>query len=149
VGEATNTSGLAGKTLQATLETVSIATDTGLDDFLNGSSLSATVRFGGLRAGWASFSIRGLRLHGYSYVPGVQISGTLDTRDFRSTLVVSGSKAAAGTIVYDTKTKTISGDLGGVFVSSPTNHIAHSATAALASAASAPARSLALALGGL
>jgi pimeloyl-ACP methyl ester carboxylesterase len=146
---ATDTSGLAGKTVQAVLETLSQALDTGTDDFLNGSSISATVRYGGLRSGWASFSLRGLHLHRYSYVPGVTVSGAFETRGTRYTLVIGGTDAATGTLVFDSKTKTISGTLGGVFVSSPTNHVAQAAAAALAGTARAGGRALALRLGGL
>ena len=146
---ATNTNGLAGKTLQAVLETLSQALNTGVDEFLTGSSLSATVRYGGLRAGWAAFSLHGMRLHGYSYVPGVTVTGAFATRGSSYTLVIGGTDAASGKVVFDTKTKTISGTLGGVAVSSPTNHVAHSAVTGLASAASAGGRALAVALGGL
>ena len=146
---ATNTTGLPGKTVQAVLETLSDAINTGSDNFLNGSSLSATIRYGGLRAGWASFSLRGVRMHAYSYVPGVKVTGLYGTQNYRYTLVVSGSHAADGSLVVNNKTKTISGALGGVFVSSPTDHIAHAARNATASAAGAAGRALALRLGGL
>ncbi|MGD0196908.1 MAG: alpha/beta hydrolase [Solirubrobacteraceae bacterium] len=144
---ARGTSGLAGKTLTAVLETLSQALDTGVDDFLDGSSLSATVHFGGLRAGWASFSLRGLRLHSYSYVPGVSVSGGFDTHGSSYTLVVSGAHAATGTVVFDTKTKRISGTLGGSYVSTSTKRLAaQEASTARASAADAAGYSYARAL---
>jgi pimeloyl-ACP methyl ester carboxylesterase len=147
VRAAAGTSGLAGRTLQAVLDTLSDALNTGVDDFLGGSSLSAAVRFGGLRAGWASFSLHGLRLHGYSYVPGVNVSGTFASTNLRYKLVVSGSAAAAGTLVFDTRAKTISGSLGGVFVSSSTKRLGQAASASVASAAAVAGRSLSLRAG--
>jgi hypothetical protein len=148
VRAATGTSGLAGKTLGAVIDTLTQALNTGIDDFLNGSSLSATVHFGGLRAGWASFSLRGLHLHGFSYVPGVRVSGALATTATTHTLVVSGSRGATGTLIFDTKTKTLSGTLGGVFVSASTKRLSSQATAAQASSAAAPGYAYALRLAG-
>jgi hypothetical protein len=135
VHAAKGTSGPAGRTLGAVLDTLTQALNTGLDDFLSGSSLSATIHFGGLRAGWASFSLRGLRLHGFSYVAGVRVSGSLVTTATSYTLTVGGSGASAGTLIFDTKTKTISGTLGGVFVSTSTKRLSTQATTARASSA--------------
>ena len=145
---ADGTSGLPGKTLTAVLETLSQALDTGVDDFLGGSSLSATVRFGGLRAGWAAFSLHGLQLHGYSYVPGVRVSGGFATHAATYTLTISGSRAAHGTLVYDTRSKRVSGTLGGVFVSSSTKHFSGKIAAAHASAAHAAGYAYAVRLSG-
>ena len=114
---APGTSGLAGKTVRAVLDTLSAALEFGVGDFLVGSSVTATVHFGGLRAGFGSFSLNALRLHDYSYIPGVTVSGSDETLHSSSyTLTIGGSKAATGTLIFNTKKKTVSGTLGGVAI---------------------------------
>lgn len=134
---APGTSGLPGRTVTAVLDTLDQSLDFGVDEFLSGSSLTATVRFGGLRSGWGSFSLRGLRLHDYSYIPGVEVSGfddALKSTDF--TLTVRGSKAASGELTFSKKHKTITGTIGNVSISTTEKALQTAAGIARASAAS-------------
>ena len=73
---------------------------------LTASSLDS----GGLRGGWVQFAKGTLRFHGYSYVPGVSISGTLKAASV--TLRVGGSAAARGTLRLGPH-KALVGELGG------------------------------------
>jgi pimeloyl-ACP methyl ester carboxylesterase len=73
---------------------------------LNLSSLSS----GGLRAGWGELTKAGMSFHGYSYVPGVTLSGTIKAE--RLTLRVSGAAAAHGTLHLGPH-KALVGELGG------------------------------------
>jgi pimeloyl-ACP methyl ester carboxylesterase len=57
---------------------------------------STSLRTGGLRAGWAGLSGKDLTFRGYSYVPGVTISGGLTSRGIE--LRIGGSRAAHGTL---------------------------------------------------
>ncbi len=72
--------------------------------------IASSLDSGGLRAGWVQLTKGGLRFHGYSYVPGVTISGTLKTESV--TLRVGGSAAARGTLRLGPH-KALVGDLGG------------------------------------
>ncbi len=76
------------------------------------SSASAlgALRSGGLRAGWAQESRRGLSFHRYSYVPGVTISGTVRSESL--TLHIGGSAAAHGILHLGARHALI-GTLGG------------------------------------
>jgi len=60
------------------------------------SLASHQLRGGGLRAGWYAFSGKSLLLHGYSYVPGVTLSGTIAAK--KLVLRVGGPAAAHGTL---------------------------------------------------
>ncbi len=53
-----------------------------------------SARIGGLRAGWADAGGEKLTLHGYSYVPGVTVTGTIGARE--TSLRLGGSAAAQG-----------------------------------------------------
>ncbi|MGI8556869.1 MAG: alpha/beta hydrolase [Solirubrobacteraceae bacterium] len=66
------------------------------------------VRSGGLRAGYAVFNSTGLHLHGYSYVPGVRITGTLARR--RGRLSISGRVSGRLTL---NPSRTLAGTLAG------------------------------------
>jgi pimeloyl-ACP methyl ester carboxylesterase len=57
---------------------------------------SVSVRTGGLLAGWGGVINGAGVLHGYSYVPGVSVSGTISGG--AATLRIGGSAAAHGTI---------------------------------------------------
>jgi len=132
--------GKPGRTLEAVLET--------LADFdrqlalqalaqLNGGNLSgvSSLSVGGLRAGWAGLTGGKLILHGYSYVPGVTVSGEISDR--RIALNVDGRSAARGSLLANLSSngsdKTLSGVLEGRQVS------VSSSDAATAGAAAAPA----------
>ena len=52
------------------------------------------LRFGGLRSGWARLTGGGVTFHGYSFVPGLELSGTL--RPEAAHLRVYGADAAPG-----------------------------------------------------
>lgn len=73
-----------------------------------------SVRTGGLRAGWGGILKDALVLHGYSYVPGVTVSGTVTGGQAR--LRIGGSAAARGVLRLDTQ-GTLSGVLDGEKVS--------------------------------
>jgi pimeloyl-ACP methyl ester carboxylesterase len=55
-----------------------------------------SLRTGGLRAGWAQLSRGALIFHGYTYIPGVTLSGAI--RAERADLRIGGSSAAHGTL---------------------------------------------------
>ncbi len=55
-----------------------------------------SLRVGGLRAGWASVENGKLTLHGYSYVPGVTVSGKVTQS--ATVLSIGGPAAARGTL---------------------------------------------------
>jgi pimeloyl-ACP methyl ester carboxylesterase len=72
------------------------------------SSLSS-LSSGGLRAGWAQLTKRGLRFHGYAYVPGVTLSGTVKAESV--VLRIGGSAATHGTLRLGAR-KALVGTLG-------------------------------------
>jgi pimeloyl-ACP methyl ester carboxylesterase len=100
VPAAPGTGGRPGRTLQAVVLT--------LDDFgrqvgwqlgsLSGSSLLklTTLQSGGLRSGWVQYKEGAYTFHGYSFVPGVSITGKLAGAVVD--LHVGGSAAASGTL---------------------------------------------------
>jgi pimeloyl-ACP methyl ester carboxylesterase len=73
-------------------------------------SLGSPLNSGGLRAGWASDAAGRLNLHGYEYVPGVMISGTLSPEE--ADLRIAGTAAAPGTLRLGRHHKLV-GTLGG------------------------------------
>jgi hypothetical protein len=56
----------------------------------------SVLRSGGLRAGWMRYAEGTLALHGYSYVPGVTISGQIGPEE--ANLQIGGPAAAQGTL---------------------------------------------------
>lgn len=69
-----------------------------LDDLSREASLrlAPPVRGGGLRAGWFSGSTRRIAVHGWSYVPGLSISGrAIDPVTLAGTYTVRGPKRAS------------------------------------------------------
>jgi pimeloyl-ACP methyl ester carboxylesterase len=70
----------------------------------------ASLRSGGLRAGWVHFAKGVFTFHDYSYVPGVTISGTVKAE--AENLHIGGAAAARGTLQLGTH-KTLVGTLGG------------------------------------
>jgi pimeloyl-ACP methyl ester carboxylesterase len=111
-------SGRAGRTLQAVELTLADFARQFALQLLETSSgaggisgiVSSSLDSGGLRAGWAQLTKGGLRFHGYSYVPGVTISGTLKTGSV--TLRVGGSAAARGKLRLGHH-EALVGELGG------------------------------------
>jgi len=89
--------GRAGRTVAAVLLTYGDAAEQVVAQTIqSGGAVSA---FGGLRAGSATLDPRrGMRLRGYSYVPGVTISGLVRPDDPELTLAVGGAAAARGTV---------------------------------------------------
>ncbi len=136
--------GRPGRTLRATFLT--------LGDFerqlflallenLSAALLGANVRTGGLRAGWGGIVHGKVVLHGYSYVPGVTVSGRLSSSG--GTLEIGGRAAAGGTLRVASD-GALSGVLGGTPV-----HVAaarHRATGPAALATGAATRLSALAV---
>jgi hypothetical protein len=106
--------GLPGKTLHSALLTLGdfdrqllLAVLENIGETLFGSG---TVRTGGLRAGWGGIVHGKVVLHGYSYVPGVTVTGTLSSKG--SMFHIGGRAAARGTLRIGTH-GTLSGVLGG------------------------------------
>jgi len=129
VSPAKGYSGLPGRTLHAVALT--------LDDFIRqlalqltlGGSLESiaalpTLRTGGLRAGWAELAGGALSLHGYSYVPGVTITGSIKAE--AEDLQVGGAAAAHGTLRRGPH-KSLVGTLGGHHVVLPASSTATAA----------------------
>ncbi|MGH2835335.1 MAG: alpha/beta fold hydrolase [Solirubrobacteraceae bacterium] len=115
VAPAHGNGGLAGRTLRSALLTLGdfdrqilLAVLENIGEALFGSG---TVRTGGLRAGWGGIVHGKLALHGYSYVPGVTLTGTLSPSK-GSTLRIGGRAAARGTLRIGAR-GSLSGVLGG------------------------------------
>jgi pimeloyl-ACP methyl ester carboxylesterase len=113
--------GLPGRTLHAVRQTLADLSHQVLLSLLEalgaGSIFSSpSLGGGGLRAGW--FELKGTKivLHGYSYVPGVTVSGAVSGPHV--TVVVGGSAAAHGQLRSDAH-GTLVGTLGGVPVKLP------------------------------
>jgi pimeloyl-ACP methyl ester carboxylesterase len=93
--------GLPGRTLHAAALTLAdFDRQLALQLALSGSSellaVLSTLRTGGLRAGWARYAGGALHLHGYSYVPGLTISGSIRAESVD--LQIAGASAAHGTL---------------------------------------------------
>lgn len=108
------------------------------------------LRIGGLRSGWARFG-GGISFHGYAYVPGVTISGSLSGG---GGLRIGGSAGAPGTLRV-AQDGSLSGVLEGLRVSLPASALASAAIVHADEQASTPpgagraARRLARRLAGL
>jgi pimeloyl-ACP methyl ester carboxylesterase len=124
--------GRAGRTLQAvalTLADFSRQFALQLLEAVGKASGSSTLSLsslssGGLRAGWAQAATGVLRFHGYSYVPGVTLSGTIGAEHVA--LRVGGSAAAHGTLRLGPH-KALVGELGGLRVHLRSGHTASAA----------------------
>jgi pimeloyl-ACP methyl ester carboxylesterase len=108
-------SGLPGRTLRAVALTLGdfirqLALRLSLSGPSEGLSVQSTLRTGGLRAGWAGLIRGALRLHDYTYVPGVAISGSIKAE--ADTLLVGGSMAARGSL-HRGANHSLVGTLGG------------------------------------
>jgi pimeloyl-ACP methyl ester carboxylesterase len=102
-----------GRTLHAvelTLTDLDDRTLKGYVDFLQTLDLRS-MRFGGLRSGYARMGVSIYDAHRYSYVPGVAISLHADADARRLTVMVSGSAAAHGKLRL--AKGRLSGSLGG------------------------------------
>jgi pimeloyl-ACP methyl ester carboxylesterase len=98
-----------GKTVTAVELTV-----VDVDDALNSAVYSSKgfAQVGGLRAGYAHDDFPTIRLHGYSYVPGVRLTGLLKgARNQHGVVRVSGRPAARGRLVLH-RNGSITGSLG-------------------------------------
>jgi pimeloyl-ACP methyl ester carboxylesterase len=128
---ARGTTGLAGRAAAAVLATIRQANGDALSDLLNNASLSGSIDVGGLRAGWAAYSLEsGLALHRYSYIPGVNISGKIGNGNATVTLTVRGRYPAQ--LAYDPKSGTLSGVIAGSDVQTKSaNPLTHSTARAL------------------
>ncbi len=113
--------GRPGQTLVAVLDAL-----VDLNRQIIGATLQANqelpsgASFGGLRGGYARLSSRAVTLHGFSFVPGVQLTGTFHIRNGAlqvSTIRISGAQAAAGTVRTGTGIARITGTLGGAHFS--------------------------------
>jgi pimeloyl-ACP methyl ester carboxylesterase len=123
VAPAKGNRGLPGRTLEATVQTIvdferQLALTILEHADAEGSLATVSVRTGGLRAGWGGIVKGALVLHGYSYVPGVTVSGTIHAGD--ATLRIGGSAAARGVLRIDAK-GTVGGVLAGQSVHLPGN----------------------------
>jgi pimeloyl-ACP methyl ester carboxylesterase len=119
--------GRAGRTVAAVLLTYGDAADQVVAQTVqSGGAVSA---FGGLRAGSASLQPgRGMQLRGYSYVPGVTISGLVRPDDPELTLKVGGAAAARGSLTIGRDG--VRGRLGGRTVRLPAAALRAGAAAA-------------------
>ncbi len=121
-------SGVPGRTLHAVALTLAdFIRQLALQLTLSGSLeslISAPIRIGGLHAGWAEYANGAFSLHGYSYVPGVTVSGSIkaETED----LQIGGSAAAHGTLTGAPR-NSLAGTLGGLHVVLPASSVASAA----------------------
>ncbi len=121
--------GVPGRTLHAVRLTLEdFGRELALQLELSGSAeaigLLPTLRTGGLRAGWGEFAQDTLSLHGYSYVPGVTVSGSLNAE--ADDLRVGGSSAAHGNLHLGAH-RSLIGVLGGEPVVLPASSVAAAA----------------------
>jgi pimeloyl-ACP methyl ester carboxylesterase len=117
--------GLPGRTLHAVTLTLGdfarqLLLAVGAASSLEGALSLPTLRSGGLRSGWAQFDRGALVFHGYAYVPGVTLSGTIKPEG--ADLRIGGSSAARGTLRLGAHDALV-GTLGGRHV-----HVSPSAT---------------------
>jgi pimeloyl-ACP methyl ester carboxylesterase len=138
--------GRVGRTVAAVLATYGDAAEQVVAQVVQ--SGGAVTAFGGLRAGSATLDPdRGLRLRGYSFVPGVTIDGLVRPDEPQLTLKVGGAAAAAGSVTISAGG--IRGRLDGETVRISASALRGGGSgdgrAALARAASAPLAGLAAA----
>jgi pimeloyl-ACP methyl ester carboxylesterase len=108
--------GSPGRTLTAVLDTVVDLERQAIGAMLQAQQqLPTGSSFGGLHGGYARLSRSAVRLHDYTFVPGVQLSGTLPVAGSRIQEIkvqISGPSASHGLVVIDSHLRA-SGDLGG------------------------------------
>ncbi len=132
--------GRTGQTVTAVLHTLDDATEHLIEQVLGSGQAQP---FGGLRAGSAALDrARGLRLRGYSYVPGVTVSGLIPARAKSFALAVGGRAAARGRLTISRAG--VAGVLGGrrVRISARALGWRSASSAALAASAAGLAPSL-------
>jgi pimeloyl-ACP methyl ester carboxylesterase len=132
VAPAKGYAGLPGRTLHAvklTLEDFGrqLAIQLEMTSSADAISVLPTLRTGGLRAGWAELTEQALSFHGYSYVPGVTISGSIKAG--AEDLSVGGATAAHGVLRRGPHSSLI-GTLGGHAVVLPASSVATAAIVA-------------------
>jgi pimeloyl-ACP methyl ester carboxylesterase len=133
--------GATGRTLGAVIATLRDFARQFTISLLERLESEGSLRFGegGLRAGWYRFDGRALSFHGYSYIPGVSVSGRIDAHG--SLLRIGGPAAAHGTLRLP-HGGPLTGTLGGRRIRIPrtrlTGVLATSASAVPASAAPTP-----------
>jgi pimeloyl-ACP methyl ester carboxylesterase len=112
-------SGRAGRTLHAVLLSIDdLLTQLRLQASLGatgGLGSPGTLLIGGLRAGWAHISGRLVRLHDYTYIPGVTVTGTIGPGGVH--LTIGGRAASHGSLRAGGGRGTLAGTLGGERVS--------------------------------
>ncbi len=108
--------GRSGRTLRAVDLTLADLVRQEAVHALDGLLLEGDLRVGGLRSGWASATSRALTLHGYSYVPGVTVSGRIAGEE--GVLRIAGPLAAHGTLRLRAQ-QALAGTLDGRHVSTP------------------------------
>jgi pimeloyl-ACP methyl ester carboxylesterase len=104
-----------GRTLLAVRLSLADMFEHAIDALLFSSDGFHIPPVGGLRAGYFDVSTSALRLHGYSWVPGVTLTGRVPLRG-SATIRVGGSAAAHG-VLHITERGRVSGRLGGRKVS--------------------------------
>jgi pimeloyl-ACP methyl ester carboxylesterase len=123
--------GRVGQTLTAVRFTLADVFERTLDGLLNSPDGLTIAPVGGLRAGYFTSGRKGLTLHGYSYVPGVTLSGKVPLEG-AVTITVGGPAASHGTLRITLRGRA-RGTIGGHRVS--VNLLASSISAARAVAA--------------
>jgi pimeloyl-ACP methyl ester carboxylesterase len=110
-------SGRPGRTLVAALDAIVDLSRQVVGATLQAdTALPAGAGFGGLRGGYATLASGGVVLHGFSFVPGVDLSGRLEVRGQAvapAVLQVSGSQASGGSLRLSDNLTRVSGTLGG------------------------------------
>ncbi len=121
--------GVAGRTLHAiSLTLADLGRQLVLQTAAGGSLetvLLASLRIGGLRAGWAELAGSALTFRDFTYIPGVALSGAIGSE--RADLRIGGSSAAHGTLRLGPH-NALEGTLGGRHVRLPSSR---GATAAI------------------
>ena len=131
----TGYSGPTGRTLHGlTLTLADVGRQLGLQllEIVGSGQTSgfAILRSGGLRAGWLRYANGTLALHGYSYIPGMTISGTINGEEAH--VAIGGSAAATGDLHLGHH-HTLIGELDGEQVKVGTGELGSGVTSVAAS----------------
>ena len=125
--------GRSGRTFGAVQDTVADVGERLIDALFNSPDGLTISPVGGLRAGYMTAGPRDVVLHGYSWVPGVTVSGKVPDHG-SARLVVAGRAAARGVLVVSQRGR-VRGVLGGHEVSGSFASAAAKAGTARATAA--------------